>query len=113
MIQNTKIQKIKLFIKASIIFAVLFVFVVLGIFVRPTSTFENAHMKKWLVLDEQQRISTLNRMVKNADNQDLLFKCVDKIAILPDSNEMLIRDAIALCYNGIQMTVQKINLDEE
>ena len=114
MTQNTKIQKIKLFIKASIIVAVLFVFVVLGIFIRPaSSTFENSYMKRWLVLNEQQRISTLNRVVNNADNQELLFKCVDKIAQLPDSNEMLIRDAISFCYNGIQINTQKTNSDEE
>ena len=106
MTQNTKIQQIKLFIKASIIVAVLFIFVVLGIFVRPAATFENAHMKKWLVLDEQQRISTLNRVVKNADNQELLLQCVGKIANIPESNEMLIRDAITLCYGGIQMSAQ-------
>lgn len=113
MTQNTKIQKIKLFIKASIIVIVLSVFVILGIFVRPNHTFENYRMKKWLVLNEQQRISTLNRVVKNADNQELLFKCVDKIANLPDSNEMLIRDAMALCYNGIQMNTQNTNSNEE
>ena len=113
MTKNTKIQKIKLFIKTSIIVAVLTVFVVLGLFVRPVPTFENASMKKWLVLDDQQRILTLNRVVKNADNQDLLFKCVDKIAQLPDSNEMLIRDAIALCYNGIEMNAQTTDSNEE
>ena len=114
MIQNKRIQKIKLFIKASIIVAVLFVFIVLGIFVRPASSdFENSHMKKWLVLNEQQRVSVLNRVVNGAEDQDLLFKCVDKIARLPDSDDMLIRDAISLCYNGIKMNTQKTNSDEE
>ena len=106
MTQNTKIQKIKLFIKASIIIGVLSVFIILGIFVRPSSTFENARMKKWLVLDEQQHISTIQRVIKNTDNQELLLKCVDKIAQLPDANEMLIRDAIVICHNGIQMNAQ-------
>lgn len=113
MTKNTKIQKIKLFIKTSIIVAVLTVFVVLGLFVRPVSTFENSRMKKWLVLDEHQRVSTLNRVLKDVNDKDLLFKCVDKIAQLPDSNEMLIRDAMALCYSGIQMNAQTTNSDEE
>lgn len=106
MTKNTKIQKIKLFVKASIIIAVLAVFVVLGIFIRPGATFENARMKKWLVLNDQQRVETLNRIVKNIDNEELLLKCVDKIADLPDSNEMLIRDAVAICYSGIQLNTQ-------
>ena len=110
MSKKTKIQQIKLFIKASIIIAVLSVFVVLGIFVRPAHTFENARMKKWLSLDEQQRKETIERIIKDAKDQELLIQCVTKIADLPNSNEMLIRDAVAICYNGIQMNVQK---DEE
>lgn len=106
MTRKAKIQKIKLFIKASIIIAILLVFVVLGIFVRPTTTFENAHMKKWQVLTEQQRVKTIQRVVKDVDDEELLLKCVDKIASLPDSNEMLIRDAVAICYNGIKLNAQ-------
>lgn len=113
MTQNTRIQNIKLFIKSSIIVSVLFVFIVLGIFIRPNFTFENSRVKKWQVLDEQQRISTLNRVIKNADNQELLFQCVDKIASLPNSNEMLIRDAIAICYSGIQTNAQNADSDEK
>ena len=106
MTQNTKIQKVKLFIKAVIVVGILAVFIVLGVFVRPATTFENAHMKKWLVLNGQQRIKTIERIVKYSDDQELLLKCVDKIANLPDSNEMLIRDAVAICYNGIKLNAQ-------
>ena len=110
MTKKTKIQKVKLFIKASIIIGVLFVFVVLGIFVRPVHTFENANMKKWDSLSEEQRVYTIERVVKNISDKDLLMKCVDKIASLPNSNEMLIRDAVVICYNGIQINTSN---DEE
>ena len=99
----SKIQQIKLFIKISIITFVLFVFIVLGIFVRPNRTFENSNMKKWSSLSEQQRIATLEHIIKDNTNQDLLIKCVKKIAELPNSNEMVIRDATVLCYNGIKL----------
>jgi len=102
-----KIQQIKLFIKASIIIAVLCVFVVLGIFVRPSRTFENANMKKWTSLTEEQRVSTIERIIKDTADQELLIKCVEKIAGLPDSNEMLIRDAAAICYSGIQINASQ------
>ena len=105
MIQQTKIQRIKLIIKASIIIGVLVVFVVLGIFIRPNRTFENSRMSKWLLLSEQQRTTTVQRIIKDDSNQELLIKCIDKIASLPDSDEMLIRNAIVLCYNGIQMNI--------
>ncbi|MBR5355094.1 MAG: hypothetical protein IK122_03125 [Alphaproteobacteria bacterium] len=106
---NLNIQQIKLFIKTSIIIGVLAVFVVLGIFVRPTITSENARMEKWLRLNETQRISTIQHVIKDFDGNEILVKCVDKIAQLPNSNEMLIRDAIVLCNGGIQMNLESSN----
>ncbi len=106
MTQQTKIQQIKLFIKISIIVCVLGIFVVLGFFVQPIKTFEKSHMKKWLTLSEQEKITTIQRIVPNAEQQDLLINCVTKIAELPDSNKMIIHDAAVLCYNGIKLNSQ-------
>jgi len=103
------IQQIKLFIKASIIVSVLAIFIVLGIFIRPVVSFENARMEKWLSLNETQRILTVQHIVKDFDGNEILIKCVDKIAQLPNSNEMLIRDAIVLCNGGIQMNLESSN----
>ena len=102
MTQSKKIQQIKLFIKISIVICVLCVFVVLGFFVKPIRTFENANMKKWLNLSEQERIITVQRIVPNVEDQSLLIDCVTKIAELPNSNDMIIHDATVLCYNGIK-----------
>ncbi|MBR6010135.1 MAG: hypothetical protein IKP35_01795 [Alphaproteobacteria bacterium] len=102
MTQRTKIQKIKLFIKISIVFVVCTIFVVLGFFVKPIRTFENSHMKKWTMLAEQDRLMTIQRVIPNAEDQDLLMNCITKISNLPNSNEMIIRDAVVLCYNGIK-----------
>ena len=106
MTQQTKIQQIKLVIKISIVICVLCVFVVLGFFVKPVRTFESSHMKKWLSLSEQDRITTVQRVVPNAENQDLLINCITKIAELPDSNKMVIHDATVLCYNGIKLNTK-------
>lgn len=103
MSKTTKIKLIKRILKVSIAGAVLVVLIVLGFFVKNTRTFENADMKKWLALTESQQIATLNRVVANFDNQTLLIKCVTKIAKLPDSDKMDIRDAIVICYNGIKI----------
>lgn len=100
----TKIQKIKLFIKISIVVFVIAVFVILGIFVRPHGTFEDSHMKKWLTLSNETRVSVLKNILKDIDvDQDLLLKCVTKIAELPESDTMVIRDAVSICYNSIKM----------
>jgi len=103
MIQQYKIQQIKLFIKVSIIVFILGLFIVLGFFVKPIKTFEKSNMKKWLTLSEQEQITTVQRVVPNAEQQDLLISCVTKIAELPDSNKMIIHDAVVLCYNGIKL----------
>ena len=103
MTQRTKIQQIKLIIKIAIVVCVLCVFLILGFFVKPIHTFEKSHMKKWLSLSEQERITTVQRIVQNAENQDLLINCITKIAELPDSNKMIINDAAVLCYNGIKL----------
>ena len=97
------IKHIKFFIKSLIIVSVLTAFIVFGFFMRPTHTFENANMKKWSILSESQRVSTINNVVKTPENPELLMNCVNKIAQLPDSEDMIIRDAIVICYNGIKI----------
>ena len=106
MTQQTKIQQIKMFIKISIVLCVLFIFIVLGFFIKPIHTFENANMKKWLTLSNQEQITTVQRVVSDTNNQELLINCITKIAHMPDSNEMIIRDATVLCYNGIKLNTK-------
>ena len=106
MTQKTKIQQIKLVIKISIVVFILGIFIGLVFFVQPIRTFEKSHMKKWLSLSEQERITTVQRIIPNADQQDLLIECITKIAELPDSDKMIIHDAAVLCYNGIKLNSQ-------
>lgn len=106
MTKRTKIQQIKLIVKISIVVCVVSIFVILGFFVKPIHTFENYHMKKWLSLSEQDRVMTVQRVIPNSDNQDLLINCITKIANLPDSNTMIIHDAAVLCYNGIKLNTK-------
>lgn len=106
MTKKTRFQKIKLFLKISIVVCILFAFVVLGFFVKPTRTFENSNMKKWAGLSEQEKITTLQHIIPNAENQELLINCVNKISALPDSDNMIVRNAAALCYNGMKINKQ-------
>ena len=102
MAKRTKIQIIKRIIKIGIAIGVLIVLILLGFFVKYNHTFEKSDMTKWLVLSEKQRIATIHRVEPNPDDIDLLIKCVTKIAQLPDSDKMDIRDAIAICYSGMK-----------
>lgn len=109
---KTKIQKIKLIIKISIVFCVIFIFIVLGFFVKPIRIFDNSNMKRWNSLSEQEKITTLQHIIPNAENQELLIQCLDKISVLPDSDNMIVRNAAVLCYNGIKINEEK-NANEE
>jgi len=113
MTKRTKIQTIKLFVKISIVVAVFATFIVLGFFIKPKTSFENANMKKWLGLSDEQKTDTTNRIITADVDQDLLIQCIDKIADLPDSEEMQIRDAAVLCYNGIKLAPESKEDDKE
>jgi len=101
--KKTRLQRIKYVIKITIIGVLLLAFVILGFFVKHTYTYENSSLKKWPVLSEQQQIATINRIVQKPQDITLLIQCVSKMAQLPDSENMDIRDAVALCYNGIKL----------
>ena len=99
-----RIRKIKRFIKISVASFVILVAIILAFFVEYSHNFENANMTKWPKITTNQRVDIIRHIVKSdITNQDLLISCVDKIANLPDSQEMMIRDAISLCYNGIKL----------
>ena len=106
MVTKTKIQIVKRMIKVAIAISVLVTLVFLGFFVKHNHTFEKSDATKWLELSEKQRVSTLKRIVSDSENQELLIKCVTKIAQLPDSDKMNIRDAVAICYNGIKINTE-------
>lgn len=111
--KRTKIQKIKRLLKIGIATGILVLLFVLGLFVKINYTFENSNMKKWLGLSDTQRINTVRRVVANADDMDLLLNCVTKIANLPDSENMNIRDAVSLCYNGMKINAEKSSENSE
>ena len=64
---------------------------------------EGGKLSNWRAASLERRIAAVKILQASEDNIDLLVACVDKIATLPDSGEMEIRDAVALCYTGIQL----------
>ena len=102
-VKKTKFQKIKRFIKISVASGLLVLFVFLGFFVKYKHSFENSNMGKWGVLSDVQRIETLQKIIPNIENQDLLLACMNKIASLPESSNMIIQSAASLCHNGIKL----------
>lgn len=103
MTKKTRIQKIKNFIKISVASMLVISFIVLTFFVKHKHTFENSNMNKWISLNDMQRITTVQRIIPGFQNDDLFMACMNKIATLPDSDNMMIQSAVALCYNGIKL----------
>ncbi len=103
MAKKNKIQKIKNFIKVCVALGLLLLFIVLAFFVKHKRTFENANMDKWISLDADQRTDTMQRIIPDFENNDLFMNCMNKIASLPESENMMIQSAAALCYNGIKI----------
>ena len=51
----------------------------------------------------ERRVSAAQILTGADKDINLLVACVDKMATLPDSGEMAIRDAASLCHTGIQL----------
>lgn len=59
-------------------------------------------LKHWASASNDQRVAATRVIVASDDADiDLIVACVTKMSSLPDSNEMIVRDAISLCHTGI------------
>lgn len=77
--------------------------VVVFLLLMQTSDLENGNLKKWRSADLDNRMAAAQILSASDENLELLVKCVDKIASLPESGEMAVRDAMSLCYTGMQL----------
>jgi len=94
------LKKILLFIVG--IFALLFV---VSIFVRiqKTTSLESGTLKDWRSASIERKAAAVKILRASDDNLEILIKCVDKMATLPDSSDMTVRDATELCFMGVQL----------
>ena len=94
---------VKKYLKICIGVAVLILVMVVFFFAMRTSNLENASLRKWRAADLNRRMAAAQILSASDANLDLLVKCVDKIATLPESGDMMVRDAVTLCNMGIIM----------
>lgn len=95
---------IKKYLKFIIGIAVLIL--VLIVFVHALMTKNNLEvgtLKDWQKVTTERKMSSVRMIVADDDNLELLVACVDKIATLPDSGEMSVRDAVTLCHTGFKL----------
>jgi hypothetical protein len=88
---------LKLFIGVGVLILVLVVF----FFAKRSNVLETGTLKDWRAASLDRRISAAQIMVGADKNSDLLVACIDKMATLPESGEMAVRDAASLCQTGI------------
>ena len=70
---------------------------------RKDAAFECEHLKDWRGATVERRITAARVLTASENNLDLLVACVDKMATLPDSADMPVRDAMELCFVGMQL----------
>lgn len=94
---------IKKYFKIFIGIAVLILAIVVFFFAQRSSALETSTLKDWRTAPMDRRISAIQIMTGADKDVELLVACVDKMATLPDSGEMMVRDAASLCYTGNQL----------
>lgn len=93
----------KKYLKFFIGIAVLLLTIVVFFIAQRSGDLEGSTLKKWRGADIERRTAAVQILVASDKHSELLVKCVDKIASLPESGEMAVKDAVSLCYTGIQL----------
>lgn len=89
----------KIFIGAAVLILALVVF----FFAQRSGTLETGVLKDWRAATLDRRVAAAQILTGADRNIDLLVACVDKMATLPESGEMAIRDAMSLCHTGVKL----------
>lgn len=79
--------------------------VVLAFFVIPRkeSSLEMLSLKDWRAASMERRTAAVRVLTATDQNLDRIVACVDKMATLPDSGDMPVRDATELCFVGYEL----------
>lgn len=96
-------KKIKPIFKIAIGIAVLIFVIAIFFFVQRGGALESGTLHDWKSASMDSRIATAQILTGTDENIQMLVACVDKIATLPDSDKMAVRDAMSLCHTGIQL----------
>lgn len=93
----------KTFLKFVIGVAVLVLVVFVFFRAQRSSDLETGTLNNWQAASLDRRVAAVKILAATDQYTDSIVACVDKMATLPDSGDMAIRDAVALCYTGIQL----------
>ncbi|MBQ8293814.1 MAG: hypothetical protein IJX89_00290 [Alphaproteobacteria bacterium] len=95
---------IKKYFKILIGVAVLILVITVFFFAqRGGSELETGTLNNWRAAAMDRRVAAAQILTGGNTDVELLVACVDKMATLPDAGEMVVRDAVSLCYTGMQL----------
>lgn len=94
------VRGIVFFVGVGVLLLAIFVFFTLP---RRDAALESAYLRDWRGATVERRIAAARVLTASEKNLELLVACVDKMATLPDSADMQVRDAMELCFVGIQL----------
>ncbi len=93
----------KKYFKILIGIAALILVFVIFVMTQRSENLETAALKKWPAASLERRTAAVKILTGSDKNTELIVQCVDKIAAMPESGEMAVRDAASLCYTGLQI----------
>lgn len=96
-------KKIKPVFKIAIGIAVLIFVIAMFFFIQRGGALESGNLQDWKSASIDSRSAAVKILIGSEENTELLVACVSKIASLPDSAQMSVRDATTLCHTGIQL----------
>jgi hypothetical protein len=96
-------QQLKTSLKLVIGIAVIVLVAVLFLFMNKSGNLENGNLKHWAASGAERRAAAVKILTGGEEHTDLMVACLNKMASLPDSADMPLRDAASLCYTGIQL----------
>lgn len=94
---------VKRYFKLLIGVAAIILFAVVFFFLNKSSELETGNLKHWRAASIERRVSAVKILTGTDEHTDLMVQCLDKIATLPESADMPIKDAASLCFMGIQL----------
>jgi hypothetical protein len=94
---------VKKYFKLLIGIAAIILFAVVFFFLNRSSDLENGNLKRWNTASAERRAAAVKILTGTDEHAELMVQCLDKIAALPDSTDMPVKDAASLCFVGIQL----------
>ena len=71
-----------------------------------TTSLESGTLKHWPSASVDRRIAAVKILTATDKDNEIVVQCVDKMTTLPDSDTMPVRDAVNLCFAGMQIKNQ-------